>query len=214
MFLSGSPNCELLEEKDPSLKFDHIFWEKYYTDNHVPWDMGHISPPLKTYFDGLTDRTKKILVPGAGNGHEAEYLWKKGFKNVFIVDLAISAIANFRKRVPDFPEANILLADFFEIKGSYDLIIEQTFFCALDPGYRPRYALKMKRLLKTGGRLVGLLFDFPFDPGNPLPPFGGSVDEYKSYFETYFNFMVFETATNSHPARQDREIFIILEKKS
>jgi len=175
--------------------------------------MGRISPPLAAYIDQLKTRTQKILIPGAGNAHEAEYLWRRGFKNVFIAEIALKAINNFKKRVTDFPADHILHGDFFELQGKFDLIIEQTFFCALEPGYRLQYARQMHRLLNPGGKLVGLLFDFPLDPENPKPPFGGSGEEYKRYFDGYFKFVVFETASNSHPARQEREIFMILEKK-
>jgi len=197
-----------------TLDLDQYFWEKYYTENHTPWDMGRVSPPLAAYIDQLNTRKQKILIPGAGNAHEAEYLWRRGFKNVFIAEIAHQAIKNFKKRVTDFPEDHILHCDFFELQGTFDLIIEQTFFCALEPGYRLNYARQMHRLLNPGGKLVGLLFDFPLDPENPKPPFGGSGEEYKRYFDGYFKFEVFETANNSHPARQDREIFMILTKKS
>lgn len=33
--------------------------------------------PLKVYFDQLTNKDLKILIPGGGNSHEAEYLLKK-----------------------------------------------------------------------------------------------------------------------------------------
>ncbi len=195
------------------MKFDSSFWEKYYTDNHVPWDMGQVSPPLQKYFDGLTNKSLRILIPGAGNGHEAEYLWKKGFNNVYVVDLAAKAIENFRRRVPDFPQGNIFKKDFFELKGHYDLIVEQTFFCALVPTLRRSYARKMHQLLATDGYLAGLLFTFPLDRTNPLPPFGGSVEEYRNYFDDYFHYRVFTTAYNSHPARKNRELFMLLQKK-
>lgn len=60
----------------------------------------------------------------------------------------------------------------FSLKDSFDLIIEQTFFCALDPKLRPEYAVKMAELLKPGGRLVGVLFNDTLN--NDKPPFGGT----------------------------------------
>ena len=62
------------------------YWERIYESGHIGWDIGYISTPLKEYFDQLTDKNIKILVPGAGTGYEADYLYKNGFKNVFYLD--------------------------------------------------------------------------------------------------------------------------------
>jgi hypothetical protein len=90
--------------------------------------------------------------------------------------------------------------------------VEQTFFSALAPSQRPAYAQQCAALLRPGGRLVGLLFDTAF-AGATEPPFGGSRAEYRGYFEPYFQFIHFDTAYNSLPARAGRELFICLQKK-
>ena len=56
-------------------KFDTTFWEAKYTHKLTRWDIGYISTPLKLYFDQLTNKNISILIPGAGNGYEAEYLF-------------------------------------------------------------------------------------------------------------------------------------------
>ena len=188
------------------------YWQQRYLENQTGWDLGAVSPPLQAYFDQLTDLETRILIPGCGHAYEAAYLHQKGFKNVFVADIAEAPLRNFQKRNPDFPAAHLLLQDFFKLTQAFDLIIEQTFFCALDPALRPAYAKKCAELLKPGGKLVGLLFNTGFD--KPGPPFGGSADEYRTYFEPYFHFRTFETATNSVKPRAGRELFIILEKIS
>ena len=50
------------------------YWNNRYLENDFGWDTGSITTPLKTYIDGLTDKSLKILIPGAGNSYEAEYL--------------------------------------------------------------------------------------------------------------------------------------------
>ncbi|MEJ8802654.1 methyltransferase [Pontibacter sp. H249] len=190
--------------------FDAGYWQKRYLQNNTGWDTGSITPPLKSYFDQLQNKDLRLLIPGCGNAYEAEYLHNNGFKNVFLVDVAPAPLQNFARRMPDFPREHLLNQDFFELEEEYDLIVEQTFFCALDPALRPAYAQKMASLLAPGGKLVGLLFDTNFQ--KPGPPFGGSREEYKSYFEPYFKFRHFETAYNSIPPRQDNELFILLEK--
>ena len=191
-------------------EFDASYWQHRYVQHSTGWDTGGITTPLKEYFDQLSDKTLRILIPGCGNAYEAEYLYQKGFENVFLVDFAEAPLQNFAKRVPGFPKDHLLHQDFFELKGKFDLIVEQTFFCALNPKLRPAYAKKMASLLSPGGRLVGLLFNTTFQ--HPGPPFGGNREEYEAYFKPYFTFMHFETAYNSIPPRQGNELFMELVK--
>jgi len=174
------------------------------------WDIGYPSTPLKEYIDQIKDKTLSVLIPGGGNSYEAEYLLKNGFNNVTVVDIAQKAKDGFLKRTPHFPEQQFLVQDFFKMEGSFDLIFEQTFFCALNPSLREAYTKKMHDLLKRDGKLIGVLFDFPLDDG---PPFGGSKEEYLDYFSPCFNVETFECCYNSIPPRQGNEVFMKLFKK-
>ena len=152
------------------------YWQNRYENQQTGWDIGYPSTPLKEYIDQLTDHSISILIPGAGNAYEAEYLWQQGFQNATVVDIAAAPLKNLADRLPDFPSANLVHADFYDHQGQYDLILEQTFFCALSPGpeNRQRYAKKMHELLKPGGKLVGLLFNFAFEKDKG-PPHGLSL---------------------------------------
>ena len=186
------------------------YWNNHYHENRLGWDIGYPSTPLKEYIDQIEDKTKTILIPGGGNSYEAEYLLENGFTNVTVVDIAQKAKDGFLLRAPHFPDNQFLVQDFFEMQGSFDLILEQTFFCALDPALRGIYAKKMHDLLKPNGKLVGVLFDFPLAGG---PPFGGSKEEYLDYFSPYFTMKTLERCYNSIPPRQGNELFITLSKK-
>lgn len=186
------------------------YWQSRYENGQTGWDTGSITQPLKDYFDQLKNKDISILIPGCGNAYEAEYLHKQGFTNVYVADIAPTPLEQFRQRVPDFPKEHLLQQDFFALEDNYDMIVEQTFFCAIDPDLRKDYAAKCYELLKTGGILVGLLFDTIFQ--NPGPPHGGTKAEYAGYFEPYFHFKHFETAYNSIAPRQGRELFIELQK--
>lgn len=190
---------------------DENYWQNRYLTQDTGWDLGTISTPLREYFNSLTDKNVKILIPGCGRGYEAEYLFRNGFKNVFPSDIAESAKADFYTRVPDFPKENWISDDFFSIERKFDLIIEQTFFCALNPELRKKYVLKMYDLLNNEGKLAGLLFDFNFESENP--PYGGTKDEYLNLFESHFKILKMEKCYNSIPPRAGRELFFILEKK-
>lgn len=191
---------------------DHkTYWESTYENGETGWNIGAVSTPIKDYVDQLTHKNLKILIPGAGNAYEAEYLFKQGFSTVFVMDIAKTPLNNLINRIPLFPNEHLLEEDFFQHQGEYDLIIEQTFFCAINPSYRNLYAQKMHELLKVNGQLVGLLFDFPLTEIGP--PFGGSYQEYLDTFTPYFNIKILEKSYNSIKPRANREFFIQFKKK-
>jgi len=199
----------MMEKKN---KLNKDYWEERYNNNEIGWNIGYPSTPIKAYADQLQDKSLKILIPGAGNSYEAEYLWDLGFKNLFIVDIVKQPLNNFKNRVPDFPEDQLLNIDYFELNNSFDLVLEQTFFCALKPDLRTKYAEKMHQLLKPYGKLVGLLFNFELTESGP--PFGGSATEYKSLFKDQFKIKTLEKSINSIKQRQGKELFFIFEKKT
>jgi SAM-dependent methyltransferase len=191
---------------------DSNYWQTRWNEGKTGWDIGHASTPIAGYIDQLSDKSIKILIPGCGNAWEGEYLISKGFHNTWVIDIAPAALESLSRRFPHFPKEQLIEGDFFEHKGSYDLIIEQTFFCALDPALRRKYAEKMHELLTPGGRLVGLLFDAKLNDDHP--PFGGSRTEYLTYFENIFDLHTFQTAHNSIKPRAGSELFINLIKKA
>lgn len=200
----------------PTTQLDEAYWSGRYAANRTGWDAGTITPPLRQYFDQLGPADhRRILVPGAGRAYEAEYLHKKGFTDVVVADIALEALQALQQRVPDFPATHLLHKDFFSLQPAppFDMLVEQTFFCALDPALRPAYAAQCANLLRPGGTVVGLLFETDFGDSSE-PPFGGTREEYQAYFEPYFNFMHFDTAYNSLQPRQGRELFICLKKKA
>jgi methyl halide transferase len=190
---------------------DKTYWEGRYQDGATGWDIGNTSTPLQEYFDQLSNKSTKILIPGCGRAWEGEYLHNAGFENVFLIDLAPSAIEAFLRRVPTFPEDHLILGDFFQLRMNFDLIVEQTFFCAINPALRRQYVTQTWNLLNENGKLVGLLFDEDF--GNDHPPFGGSKKEYLQYFEPWFRVKYFDIAYNSIKPRQNKEIFMNLVKR-
>ncbi|MFN3909365.1 MAG: methyltransferase domain-containing protein [Flavobacterium sp.] len=187
------------------------YWEGRYAENQTGWDVGSISKPLKDYIDQLENKDLRVLIPGAGNAYELEYLWEQGFTNAFVLDIAAIPLENLQKRNPKIPKNHLIETDFFQWNETYDLILEQTFFCALDPNLRAAYAQKMASLLRPNGKLVGLLFDTDF--GNDFPPFGGNKEEYFSYFTPYFDILTFEKCHNSIAPRAGKELFFIFQKK-
>ena len=150
-----------------------------------------------------------ILIPGCGNSYEAAYLLQQGFTNITVIDIAAILVENLKNKFAHHSSIKIILGDFFEHQGNYDVIIEQTFFCALPPTIRQQYVSKMHELLNKNGKLIGLLFNRSFEKS---PPFGGSKEEYEQLFTMAFTFLHFNTSLNSIAPRANTELWIELQK--
>lgn len=194
---------------------EESYWTTRYKEHSTGWDIGYPSTPIKTYIDQLEEKGLKILIPGAGNAYEAEYLINQGFTNVHILDISEIPLQEFKKRNPNFQDTHLHHANFFEFKGEFDLIIEQTFFCSFVPTDQNRsaYAKHMASLLKEDGKLVGLWFSFPLTGDLEKRPFGGDKESYLDYLHPYFESKTFNPSYNSIPPRQGSELFGIFIKK-
>ncbi len=194
------------------MELDENYWSNRYQNNTTGWDIGSISQPLKEYVDQLEDKNISILIPGCGNSYEAEYLLQNGFTNIILIDISALLCKQLEIKLAAYlhNRLEIICQDFFDHKGQYDLILEQTFFCALDPLLRKKYAAKMHELLKPGGKLIGLLFNREFEGG---PPFGGTENEYQQLFQQQFSIVKMEPCYNSVAPRSGSELFIQLIKK-
>jgi SAM-dependent methyltransferase len=195
-------------------KLDDEFWSDQYKNNTIGWDVGGVSRPIKEYVEQLEDKSIAILIPGCGNAYEAEHLLAIGFSNVTLIDISEVLVEELRvKFAKEIGEGRCQLihGNFFDIMKTYDLVLEQTFFCALDPSLRDAYVKKMAEIVKPGGKLAGLLFDMDKPDG---PPFGGRFPEYELLFKPSFNFKTFEFCHNSIAPRAGNEYFIILVRKN
>ena len=192
------------------LQINKSYWENLYKNNQLGWDIGYISTPLKEYVDQLTDKNLKILIPGGGKGYEAEYLYNKGFLQTFYLDYSKEAVKIFKKISPEFPAENIIEKDFFEHQENYDLILELTFFTSIIPEEREKLADKIFRLLKPGGKYVGVFFNHEFKLNEP--PYGAMKETYLELIKDRFKVKTFEIAYNSIKPRAGRELFFIFEK--
>jgi SAM-dependent methyltransferase len=194
----------------PSL--NEAYWDARYREGQTGWDLREVSPPIKAYIDQLINKDLRILIPGCGSGHEAAYLLDMGFSNITVIDIAPTIVKALQKRFSDNPQVKIVLGDFFEHNGTYDLILEQTFFCALPPSRRKEYVTKMKALLRPGGKLTGLLFNRNFEQEGP--PFGGEKQAYEKLFSQEFNIRNLDSCYNSFEKRAGSELFFLMEQKA
>ncbi len=190
---------------------DQNYWDAQWATNKTGWDVGGATPAITDYLAQYANKTAAILIPGCGNAHEAEFLLQHGFTNVTLIDIAPNAVKLLKAKFAGIPQVKVLCGDFFKHEGNYDLIIEQTFFCAIPPSRRNEYAAKTASLLNENGKIIGLLFDRTFEKSGP--PFGGCPCEYKPIFEPHFTIKKMEESYNSIAPRAGTEVFIKFVKK-
>lgn len=191
--------------------YDETYWNERYQLQQTAWDIGSASAPLKAYIDQLTHPELHILIPGCGNAYEAMYLLEKGFSHITLVDISGPLTNKLRQQLAGYGNRiRIIHDDFFRLKEPFDLILEQTFFCALDPSLRHDYVHQMHRLLHPGGKLAGVLFNRGF--AQEGPPFGGSREEYVQLLDPLFRICTMEPCYNSITPRAGTELFFIAQK--
>ncbi len=186
------------------------YWDERYQEDNTPWDMKAPSPPLKNYIDSIENKNAAILIPGCGNAYEAGYLLEKGFTNVTVIDLASTVTAIIKKKYKD-TSLKVITGNFFELEDSYDYILEQTFFCAIDPSLRKAYVAKCYELLKPGGKIAGVFFNKKMV--DVEPPYVATTEEYIELFQKKFNINKLEPCTTSVQPRMGTELYFEFEKK-
>jgi methyl halide transferase len=191
------------------IQLDDAYWSGRYLDGKAGWDLGAPSPPLRAYIDQWKTKAAAVLIPGCGNAYEVDYMLALGFRDITVIDISAVLVQSLQERWQGLSGIRVIHGDFFEHAGQYDLMLEQTFFCALDPVLRADYVQQAHRLLKHQGTLAGLWFDRNFEGG---PPFGGNRADYENLFEPWFHLHTVAPAYNSIAPRAGTELFMIFKK--
>jgi len=166
---------------------DHSqFWEDIYLENDTGWDLKGVTP----VFDSISNELikGKVCIVGCGRGYDAIMFAKKGF-DVTAVDFAPTPIFELNKlAIQKSVTINTVQDDIFSLvekfPDTFDYVIEQTCFCAIDPNRRKEYEILVRTILKSGGKLVGLWFPLDKSQEEGGPPFGTTIDEVKSIFNS------------------------------
>lgn len=179
------------------------FWESKYKEGILPWDIGQAAPAFIKYLNKLGDERQetkdentKVCILGCGLGHDALYFAGKGYE-VHAFDFSFAAITHCNNLKEEKKLKNIFFyhIDFFNLfsqkkwRNFFDIVIEHTSFCAVNPQKRKEYVELIHYLLKPGGKLLGLFFIRPLELGGP--PFGSSKEEIETLF-LQFNFIEVE----------------------
>ena len=138
-----------------------------------------VFPPPRTTVSGAALYSPRVAVPGAGRGHDARLLARRGYR-VTAFDFAEAAVAEARRlAAAEAVELTVEPRDVFTLPrdhaGAFDGVWEYTCFCAIDPARRDEYASVLHAILRPGGVLLACFF--PLRDGTDGPPFPVSRDE-------------------------------------
>jgi SAM-dependent methyltransferase len=188
-------------------------WQRHYEENDLGWDLGQVAPPFVKLWQEEKLPLGKVLVPGCGRGHEVVFLAENGF-DVTAIDFSSGAVTYLKNALKKRNlEGRILHQDFFSLdeshEGVYDLVLEQTFFCAISPKQRRDYVLNVSRILKPGGILVGLFYHTDEQGG---PPYNTTREDIEMHFSKKFEIQELDKTSLSTEQRKDKEWLGILKK--
>lgn len=192
------------------------FWESLYQEKTDDWDLGKSSPPLINFFNHPScPKTGRVLVPGAGKGHDAAEWAKRGYETVAI-DFAQSAYESLHHLSEKHDNLSILKMDIFDLTPKstelFDIIYEYTCFCAIHPGRRDEYFEIWHKMLKPGGIIIALFFPIINQTNLEGPPHPTSVGELMARLDGVFDIVERIPAEGSVPHRAGKEEFWLLKK--
>ncbi|HLT40120.1 MAG TPA: methyltransferase domain-containing protein [Enhygromyxa sp.] len=150
-------------------------WDARYAEGSDRWTLDAAPPVLEQLIAELGER-RRVLVPGAGHGHDA-FAWAAAGHQVVALDFAPLAVESMRRRMDevgigfDALEADVT-APPVELRGAIDLVWEQTCLCALPPEHRRPYLEAMATILRPRGTMIALLWNHGNEGGPPydMPP--------------------------------------------
>ncbi len=145
------------------------FWDPRYKLGDMPWDAGGVPKPLEQYLR-QTHTIGRVLIPGCGSAYEVKAFADAGW-DVLAIDFSVAAVTRAKKLLGDLSHC-VRHRDFFKFKspkGPFDLVYEKNFLCSLPPDFWPRYASRMRELIRPGGSLAGIFFHGCEDEPPPYP---------------------------------------------
>ncbi|MCI0553325.1 MAG: TPMT family class I SAM-dependent methyltransferase [Anaerolineae bacterium] len=186
-------------------------WDADYERKTDGWDLGGPTPVFKRLASSRQLIPGRMIVLGAGRGHDARLFARHGFQ-VTAVDFASQAVQEMQRLADPESPVEILQHDIFTLPetltNSFNYVLEYTCFCAIDPNRRGEYADLVTRLLKPNGIYIDLAF--PLDGRKGGPPFAVTEAEIFDLFQKRgFKLLSREKPAESvSPRRNAEELFI------
>jgi len=210
------------------------FWDQAYLEDRATWDIGTPTPVFdsmlrecglqiagygrhgRLFSSPQGSSSRRVLVPGCGRGYDAMLFAQYGFE-VTAVDFAPEAVKFLRAEAANRNlRMEILQDDLFTLSeeniARYEIVLEYTCICAIDPARRWEYLHMLHRLLAPGGYFIGLIFPIDGRPGGP--PYAIERDSFLSELTTLFDVRFLDIPKTSIKPRRGKEILVIAQKKS
>jgi SAM-dependent methyltransferase len=192
---------------------DPAYWQEIYDAGDARWDLGAAAPAWEALsaLHGIVPG--RALVLGAGRGHDALWFASRGHE-VTAIDFAESAVKATRAAAAAASlRVDARRQNLFDLTpdslGLFDIIVEHTCFCAIEPHRRSEYEAVVSRLLRPGGSLLAVFF---WNLPSGGPPFGTSEAEVSALFNPDFEALRLEANPTSVPSRQGREGWAVLRR--
>ncbi len=194
---------------------DSEFWNQKYIINDTSWDL-HGPTPYFSEWIKLQTPPLKICILGAGNGYDAFHFSSLGH-DVTAVDFADEPIKFMNQKSKELSQSiNVVQDDIFNLPHQYsetfDIVFEQTCFCAINPRRREEYVKMVHSILNRDGRFVGFLFPINKDENEGGPPFAVKLEKTLPLFEKYFNLLAKYFPDKSITQRKGNEFFVEMGK--
>ncbi|CAO1620036.1 unnamed protein product [Sympodiomycopsis kandeliae] len=181
---------------------DQSKWSEAWSQKLTPWDSGGNVQPSLIGFMTKTDiglklcedaGQKSVLIPGCGSGYDARFFAEQcGFKTVVGIDIASEAVRIAQSLLPqDLKEQRVMFETCNYLNKSpshtpFHLVYDYTFFCALPPSLREKWAEAHVKNIKANGHLLCLVYPIHGDRQGG-PPYSVSPELYSSVLSPYFS---------------------------
>lgn len=189
----------------------------YWSERHRTspgWDLGGPHPSIEKILPQLKLSRCRILVSGAGAGHDAAALARAGHF-VTAVDFSDEAISRGKALYGSLEKLQWLKADLLNLPrqhhGQFDLVFEHTCFCAIPPEKRNLLVKNWRQALTDQGQLLAILPLFDKDEG---PPFASSEWELRERFKKSFDFLYWSRSRFTPASRLGQELILFAQKKN
>ncbi len=190
------------------------FWSDFYKNESQPrWDLNGPAEAFKDMLHRLKLPKSRILVLGCGGGHDAAFFAQAGHV-VTAVDFSAEAIAKAKKSYGHLHNLSFEQMDVFNLPHewnyTFDVVIEHTLFCAVDPAFYQKLITVWKRVLHEEGQLLSVFFTMFKRQG---PPYGIREFELRALLMPHFQFLFWGRLRNSIADRLGKELFVLGKKR-
>ncbi|WP_431066005.1 thiopurine S-methyltransferase [Methylotuvimicrobium sp.] len=178
------------------------FWLERWQQNQIGFHSESINPHLEQYWPALhIEAGSRVFVPLCGKSNDMLWLLAQNYRvigvelsplavNAFFTENKVPATAGHKDNfeVWENDDLCIYCGDFFHLREDdltgVDAVYDRASLVALPPEMRADYAGHMKRLLKTGTKILLVAFDYPQQEMDG-PPFSVQCQEVETLYRDW-----------------------------